>query len=346
MALGNTYFYNRTIRKLVVSFGSLFNEINIVRKSANQATRFENFKVPLIYGPKERFLTQIISDPSLTKTINVSVPRISFEMTGMTYDSSRKLMSKMQNAGPRTGSNIATGVASQYVPVPYDYEFTLSIYVRNTEDGTQIIEQILPFFTPDYTLSLNLIPELTQKYDVPIILNSVSTTTDYEGGLQDGTTRLIIWDLSFTVKGYMFPAVRNSEIIRIANTNLFVDATTPEQQKVYVDTANGHGTYAENEVVRVANTSATGVVVKYTTQTGVADTAFLTLKDMTKVLEDNDVLVGDFSNASRTVTRMAQLYSAPVKVAKITIVPDPYNAEPDDDYGFTETLKEYPPNIL
>lgn len=346
MSLGNSYFYNRTIRKMVVAFGSLFNQINIVRKSANQATKYEHFKVPLIYGPKERFLTQITSDPTLTKTIGVSVPRISFEMSGMTYDSNRKRMSKMQNVAPRTGSNITTGVTTQYSPVPYDFEFTMSIYVRNTEDGTQIIEQILPFFTPDYTITTNLIPEMTQKYDIPVILNSVNTTTDYEGALQDGTTRLIIWDLTFTVKGYMFPAVKNSEIIRIANTSLFVESTTQENQKVYVDTANGHGTFAENEVVRVANTSDTAIVVSYTTQTGITDTAFLTVREATKRMEDGDVLTGDFSNASRTVTRMAELFNAPVKVSKVTVVPDPYNAEPDEDYGYTETLKEYPPDIL
>jgi hypothetical protein len=217
--LGQQHFYNRTIRKVVVAFGTLFNDIQIVRYNTNGSPR-EIFKVPLSYGAKEKYMTRITSDPNLTKSIATVVPRISFEMTGMSYDSGRKQISTMRNFS----ANTSTSLNAQYVPVPYNFDFSLSIYTRNTEDGTQILEQILPFFTPDFTVTVDFIQPMDQKYDLPIILNSVTPTTDYEGDMM--STRLITWDLEFTAKGYIWPAVRTGKVIRQANTNIYLEANT------------------------------------------------------------------------------------------------------------------------
>ncbi len=217
--LGQQHFYNRTIRKVVVAFGTLFNDIQIVRYNSNNTPR-EIFKVPLSYGAKEKYMTRITSDPNLTKSIATVVPRISFEMTGMSYDSGRKQISTMRNFS----ANTSTSLNAQYVPVPYNFDFSLSIYTRNTEDGTQILEQILPFFTPDFTVTVDFIQPMDQKYDLPIILNSVTPTTDYEGDMM--STRLITWDLEFTAKGYIWPAVRTGKVIRQANTNIYLEANT------------------------------------------------------------------------------------------------------------------------
>jgi hypothetical protein len=220
--LSNPHFYNRTIRKVVVAFGSMFNDIEIVR-FLKDGTPKERFKVPLSYGAKEKYLTQITSDPSLTKSVATVIPRISFNLEGMSYDASRKQVTTLKNFGNSGGT-----FASQYVPVPYDFTFTMSLYVRNTEDGTQILEQILPFFTPDFTVTIDFISAMDQKYDMPVILNSVSSSVEYEGDMS--TTRLILWDLDFTAKGYIWPAVRadnaNGKLIRYANTNLYNMANT------------------------------------------------------------------------------------------------------------------------
>jgi hypothetical protein len=216
--LGQSHFYNRTIRKVVVAFGSMFNDIQVQRYDG--ATPKEIFKVPLSYGAKEKYMTRLASDPNLTKSIATVVPRISFDLTGMSYDVSRKQISTIRNFA----TNGTTSFNTQYAPVPYDFNFSMSIYVRNTEDGTQIIEQILPFFTPDFTVTVDFIQPMDQKYDMPIILNSVNTTTDYEGEMM--TTRLITWDLEFTAKGYIWPAVKTGEIIRQANTNIYLQANT------------------------------------------------------------------------------------------------------------------------
>jgi hypothetical protein len=218
--LKQKHFYNRTIRKIVVAFGTLFNDIQVARYDRN-GNQKEVIKVPLNYGAKEKYLTRLTSDPNLVKSIATSVPRMSFDLIGIEYDTSRKQMSTLMNFS----ANDANSVKTQYAPLPYNFNFTMSIYVRHTEDGTQIVEQILPYFTPDYTVTVDLIPSLDQKYDMPIILNSVSPDTTYEGDMME--TRLIIWTLEFTVKGYIFPRVKGDDeagpIIRRTDTNIFTD---------------------------------------------------------------------------------------------------------------------------
>jgi hypothetical protein len=233
--LSNNHFYHRTIRKIVVAFGTMFNDIQLVRYTKDQRTERERFKVPLSYGSKEKYLTRINSDPDLQKSVQIVVPRISFEMTAMNYDSSRKQISTLRNFG---SANSSTRLSTQFAPIPYDFSFSLSIYVRNTEDGTQILEQILPFFTPDFNVTVDFIPEMNQKYDLPIILNSVNTVTDYEGDLM--STRLITWDLEFTVKGYVWPSVNTGKYIRQANTNIYL----AEDPQNYVTTSNNKVTEA------------------------------------------------------------------------------------------------------
>jgi len=339
--LGNQHFYNRTIRKVVVAFGTLFNEISIRRFNKAGTVAFETFKVPLSYGSKEKYLTRITSDPNLTKSIQTIVPRISFELTGMTYDTSRKLPSMLRNYS----ANTSTSVNAQYVPVPYDFEFSLSIYVRNTEDGTQILEQILPFFTPDFTVTVDFIPSMNQKYDFPIILNTVSSTTDYEGDMM--TTRLILWDLTFTAKGYIWPPVKpdgpsdapDYPVIRRANTNIFLETQRRDGQKVTVDFANGNGVFLSGETIRSIEKNITGSVLYFSnTSSGV-----LVVDGLNRLLEPNDIVTGDFSNATYTVVSTE---TEAYKATAIVTEPNPITAEIDDEFGFSETFTRYPDTLL
>ena len=176
---------NRIIRKLVVAFGNLFNNITLVRYNENQ-TEQERFLVPITYAPKELYVQRLEGDYNLDKKVQMTLPRLSFEMTGLTYDTSRK-----QNTNVKNFASTPSGVKSQYNPVPYNFDFNLYLYVRNIDDGTQIIEHIMSYFTPDYTIKLNLIPEMGTIKEVPIILNSASHETTYEGN-RDSETRTII----------------------------------------------------------------------------------------------------------------------------------------------------------
>ena len=332
--LGNAHFYNRTIRKVVTAFGTVFNDILLQRYNLNNTVKKEIFKVPLSYGAKEKYLTRITSDPTLTKAVNIVVPRISFEMVSMTYDTSRKLNSLIRNFA----ANTSTSIKTQFNPIPYNFDFNLSIYVRNTEDGTQILEQILPFFTPDFTVTVNFISEMNQKYDMPIILNSVQSTVDYEGDMMN--TRLIMWDLQFTAKGYIWPPVKSGKYIRQANTNIYIESQAKSSQQVTTDLnpLTPDRLLIEGETIRVLSRDVVGVVKRFT---NVANSK-LVASGLNKLLEAGDIVTGDTSNATITIR---SVQSDPIKSAALVVTPNPSSAEPDDEFGFSETITEYPDTL-
>jgi hypothetical protein len=189
---GSTFQHN-TLRKYVILFGTIFNNIYVTRQN-NSGETVQTLKVPLSYGPKEKYLARLEGNPTLDNQVAITVPRIAFEMTSFQYDSERKLNSlnrKVKNN------------RSQYQPVPYNISFQMSILVKNAEDGTKIVEQILPYFTPEWTASVHLVPDMEDEpWDIPIILNDISTEDTYEGNFE--TRRAIIWTLNFTMKGYLF----------------------------------------------------------------------------------------------------------------------------------------------
>jgi hypothetical protein len=267
----------------------------------------------------------------------------------MSYDNSRKQQSLLKNFAKNSSGRLD----SQYVPIPYDFNFSMSIFVRNTEDGTQIVEQILPFFKPDFTVTVDMIPGMDQKYDIPIILNSVNTTTDYEGGLSDGTTRLIVWDLEFTVKSYMWPGISgNTSIIGAyssvtgrygsANTNIYIDTQNRDAQRVYVNYGAGNNFYTTGETVRVDRNNGneiTGKVVYFSnTSSGI-----LILGELDELLKVNDKVIGDYSGASYTISSVDV---SPLKSVAIVTTAVPANAEPDDDFGFLDTITEWPNTLI
>lgn len=216
---GQTWNHN-TIRKYIVLFGTLFDSLYITRENAAGET-VQTFKVPLSYGPKEKFLARINNDTGLNQPIAMILPRMSFEMLTMSYAPDRKMntVNKVHKANPADPNQ----VLYQYSPVPYDFTFQLAIMVKNAEDGTKIIEQILPYFTPEWTASVNLVPDMNGKYDIPIIFNDISSEDTYEGDF--ATRRALIHTLTFTIKGYLFGPTRKSEIIKDIDVNIRVPAS-------------------------------------------------------------------------------------------------------------------------
>ena len=332
--LGNAQFYHRTIRKMVVVFGTLFNDLEIVRYTQAGVPK-EKWKVPLTYSPKERFLTAITSDPNLIRSINSVVPRMSFNLDSLEYDSNRKQVSTLMNFAKSSDN---TTVSTQFVPIPYNFQFSLSIYVRNTEDGTQILEQILPFFTPDFNVTVDFIPEMDQKYNVPIILDSVASTVEYEGAESEGSTRLILWDLTFTAKSYIWPPVHSGKYIKTANTNSFIDLTNKDIQKVYVDYANGSGVFAQGETLRANNSELFGTVDYFSN----SSSGILVVTGANKNIKVGDVLTGDYTGASYNVV-VTNVNS--LNVVQIKTTTNPGSAILGDDFGFIDTIKEYPKTL-
>jgi hypothetical protein len=254
--------YNRVIRKLVVGFGNLFDSITLYRFNPD-LTESERFIVPIAYASKERYVMRLEEDLNLDKKVQLTLPRMSFEMAGLSYDSSRKQNTNIKNFSGTPPS----GILSQYNPVPYNFDFNLYIYVRNIEDGTQIIEHILPFFTPDYTIKLNLIPEMGIIKEVPVILNSTQHEITYEGG-RDNETRMIVWTLNFTVKGFIFGKVTETSVINRAFVSVYNLVSQEEVIEFYMNLDSGYGTYKVGEKVYQGYTSddatATGMVVQFT----------------------------------------------------------------------------------
>jgi hypothetical protein len=211
-------FYFSLIRKYVILMGTLLNDIRITRtdKDGNVTSLL---KVPITYAAKDKMLARVIQDPSIDRpTATTPLPMISFEMGKMAYDGSRKL-----NTIGKVSVKDATDTSKfkyQYNPVPYNIQFKAFIYAKNAEDGTKIIEQILPYFTPDWTTTVNLIPEVEVTMDIPIVLNNISYTDNYDGAYEN--RRAIIWELDFTLKGYIYGPVKTSGIIKFIKTNFFI----------------------------------------------------------------------------------------------------------------------------
>ena len=211
-------FYHETTRKVVIAFGTMFNNIQLVRKD-NDGTITQSMKVPLAYGPRQKFLVRLREDPDLTKQVAITLPRIGFEITGLSYDPTRKLNRVQKFKKTKSGSS--SKLDTQYMPVPYNLGFGLYVLSKNSDDALQIVEQILPYFQPDYTLTINDMPDMSVKRDVPIILNSISYEDDYEGDFAQ--RRAIIYSLDFTAKFYLYGPVTGQSIIKTVQVDQYTD---------------------------------------------------------------------------------------------------------------------------
>lgn len=227
-------FYHAILRKYVIMFGNIFNEIQVERFDSS-GNKIQTLNVPLEYSPKQKSIQRVTADPTLNRDIAATLPRLGFEMTGLTYAGARKLNSTTKIVrGVDTGGNDFGYV---YAPVPYDMNFSLYVFVKNAEDGTQIIEKILPFFTPDYTVTIKALPELNINLDIPIELNSVTTDDAYEGDF-DASRRVLTWQLDFTVKGYLFGPINKQKFVINATIPLYADVDVTQSESSIISTGN------------------------------------------------------------------------------------------------------------
>ena len=220
-------FYHQLLRKYVTAFGYIFSNIRIER-SDNTGTTTELIKVPITYGPKDKMLARVNEDPSIDKQTAIQLPIMAFEMGKINYDGTRKL--PPTNRYSYNNPNDTQQRSFQYAAVPYNIDFALSILIKNVEDGTKIVEQILPFFTPDWTLQIQLIPEMNIIQDIPIVLNTVNLDDVYDGDFK--VRRSLVWTLNFTLKGYLYGPTKTSKIIKYAFTNFYTPPTNTAAQGV------------------------------------------------------------------------------------------------------------------
>ena len=213
-----TYFYHEIIRKTVISFGTVFNDIHI-RHQDNTGKDLNDIKVPVSYGPRQKFLARIQQQAELNKATQITLPRISFEMNSVTYDPTRK-SGITQTFKAMDGDKFK----KVFMPVPYNIGFQLNILTKLQDDSLQILEQILPFFQPAFTLTIDLVDQIGEKRDVPLVLNNISFTDDYEGDFD--TRRALIYTLDFTAKTYMFGPIADSTdgLIRKVQVDYYSDS--------------------------------------------------------------------------------------------------------------------------
>ena len=324
----STPVYNRIIRKMVIGFGNLFNDITLVRYNTDNSES-ERFKIPIAYSSKELYVMRLEEDLNLDKKVQMTLPRLSFELDGLNYDASRK-----QNTNTKNFAQTSSGVVAQYNPVPYDIEFDLYAYVRNEEDGHQIVERILPFFTPDYTIKLNLIPEMNEIKEIPVILNSINYDGEYEGSF-DTSTRIIIYTLSFTVKGYIYGNRTYTGLITRSITNIFDDSLASTTVAVNMN-SGGLGNYQLGEIVyqgySLGTAVATAQVLDWSNTHNV-----LTVTNIQGNFVVGNPTVGSKTNANYVFGSYQVL---PQKIVTISTTPKPNTANANQAYTYTTTITE------
>jgi hypothetical protein len=329
------YFYHEILRRTVVSFGSLFNNISI-KHSDNNGNVTSVVKVPLAYGPTQKFLARLEQSPNLNKPVQITLPRMSFELMGISYDSARK--STTTQTFLTSSSTDKKQEKKAYLPVPYNLDFELSIMTKLNDDMLQIVEQILPYFQPAYTITVDLVNEIGEKRDIPVVLNSITMTDDYEGDFS--TRRALIYTLRFTAKTYLFGPISSvsSDVIKKVSVGFIAgDRTnTPTREVVY-------------SVERRATKNYTGTVTTNLSKNISDSDRFIEVVDATNIpentyiyIDEEEMFVDSKSGNTLTVVRgsdettaTAHVLGADVK--KIT-TEDNQLIEVGDDFGFSGSL--------
>jgi len=327
-----TYFYHEIVRKTVVSFGTLFNNIYVKHKDGNNADLSE-IKVPLAYGPAQKFLARIEQQAELNKAVTMSLPRMSFEMNNISYDPSRKV--SVTQTFKTTDDN--NRIKKVFMPVPYNLGFELNIMTKLNDDALQIIEQILPYFQPAFNITIELIDSIGEKRDVPIVLDNISFQDDYEGDFS--TRRALIYTLQFTAKTYLFGPIADSTdgIIRKVQVDYYTDTDTLRSKREvrYTATPTARKDYdAGDHALLAENVDLTETVLT------VNDTASLSVNDRVVV---NSEIMKITKKTSNTIT-VKRAYDSTIAGehatgTKVNLLNSADNAliVPGDSFGFDES---------
>jgi len=329
------YFYHEILRKTIISFGTLFNGITIKHTDSDDNTT-SVIKVPLAYGPTQKFLARLEQSPNLNKSVQMTLPRMSFEFIGMTYDPSRKVTTTQTFLA---GSSADKSVEKKtYMPVPYNMQFELAIMTKLNDDALQMVEQIVPYFQPAYSVTVDLVESLGEKRDIPVILDNITMTDEYEGDFS--TRRVLLYTLRFTAKTYLFGPVStasNDIIKKVAIGYIAADSSS-------ADSRTGGRDLTYSVTPRATKNYDGDIATNLTNDISLAD-AYIEVNDATNIPEntyiviDNEELYVDKKTGNKlTVLRgqdgtTAVGHVAGANVGKITAA-DNVLIETGDDFGF------------
>jgi len=328
------YFYNEILRRTVISFGTLFNNISIKHtNSSNQVV--SEVKVPLAYGPTQKFLARLTQSPDLNKAVAMTLPRMSFEFTGLTYDSSRKVTTTQTFTSKSATDGSVTKKA--YMPVPYNMQFELSIMSKLNDDALQIIEQILPYFQPSYNLTVELVDEIDEKRDIPIVLENVTMQDDYEGDFS--TRRVLLYTLRFTAKTFLFGPVTTAtkDIIKTAKVSFIsgTDLTNTSRELAYTAQPRAIKNYTGTIVTTLAkDVTTTDTLITVDSAASISANTYLDIggEEVYVKLKSGNVLTVRRGEDDTTIT--SHLKGDPVKSITTS---DNALIQDGDDFGFSGT---------
>ena len=325
------YFYHEILRRTVIAFGSLFNEITIKHRN-NSDSVVSVIKVPLAYGPTQKFLARLNQSPNLNKPVQITLPRMSFEFTGLTYDATRKSTTTQYFTTKSVEDGTETKKA--YLPVPYNMQFELSIMCKLNDDALQIVEQILPYFQPAYTMTVDLIDTINEKRDLPVILENITMQDDYEGDFT--TRRVLIYTLRFTVKTYIFGPVSSvtKDVIKKASIGYIAGdlTTTPTREIVYSVEPRAIQNYTGTIITNLTNDiSITDTLIMVNNASAISINTYLDLEgeEVYVTAKSGNVLTVDRGRDNTTITN----HLAGAQIKSITSADD-LLIESGDDFGF------------
>jgi hypothetical protein len=329
------YFYHEILRRTVISFGSLFNNISI-KHTDNSGNIVSVIKVPFAYGPTQKFLARLEQSPNLNKPVQISLPRMSFELVGLSYDASRKATTTQTFLTSSTTNK--TQEKKAYLPVPYNLDFEVSIMTKLNDDMLQIIEQILPYFQPAYSITIDLVKEIGEKRDIPVILNSISMSDDYEGDFS--TRRSLIYTLRFTAKTYLFGPVSSvsSDIIKKVSVGLISgDITkTPTREVVYSVEPRATKNYTGEVTTNLLkDISPTDTLVEVNNASNIPENTYIYIDEEEMYVDSKAANILTVVRGSDSTVASSHVSGSPV--SKITAA-DNELIEVGDDFGFSDTL--------
>jgi len=328
------YFYNEIIRKTVIGFGTLFNGIQIQRKDSSNNV-FSIVEVPIAYGPTQKFLARLEQSPDLNKPVQITLPRLSFEMVGLNYDPTRKV-NPIQTFVSSTNSD-SSDMRVTYMPVPYNVSFELSIMTKSNDDMLQIVEQIIPYFQPSYTISIDLVELIGEKRDIPITLDNIVMDDSYEGDFT--TRRALIYTLRFTAKTYIFGPTSSSaskDIVKKVSIGFAAGrpSSNPTRDVTYRVDPQATKSYTDNVVTTLSED-----IKLETTVFEVADASSIP-KDSYITIDTETLYVKSKSSNKLTVRRGE--YGTPISLhvsgSSISAITSSDNAyvEVGDNFGFDD----------
>ena len=330
-----TYYYHEILRKTIIAFGTIFNDIHI-RHRDGAGKESSDMRVPLAYGPMQKFLARLEQQPDLNRAVQITLPRMSFETTNIAYDATRK--GGITQTFKATDGNKLRKV---FMPVPYNIGFELNILVKLNDDALQIVEQILPYFQPSFNVTIDLVNVIGEKRDVPIVLDNISFQDDYEGDF--ATRRALIYTLNFTAKTYLFGPVSDSSegLIKKVQVDYHasVNTETARRELRFTATPQAREDYDDdNTTVLRSNISKT--------KTRFDVTSTLALAVGMRIIIDKEIMkIKEIVDANTIVVNRGYQSVAATHIENTSIdvltAADDLLVEPDDDFGFNGIIEDF-----